>query len=202
MSVPSKEYFQSSGWVDTSAPPQPAATQPAAPLSPTTRTGDSRQGEVQSVRSGSDFWAVGHHTESSSEFTANLLSSSDPSSPTPPRLFPQRASHSHRRPRRTGNVDSDSSDSEGTQIAGPRRTTNHGPSPSASVQSPNGVVDEVGAQDAFVAGMMYALTRRLLPGEPYTPSAVVREGNTVTVRGTEPDSQRERGRWRLEECLR
>ena len=55
------------------------------------------------------------------------------------------------------------------------------------------VVDEVGAQDAFVAGMMWALARRLLPGEPYTPSAA-RPGASG-----EGD---QRGRWRLEECLR
>ena len=54
-------------------------------------------------------------------------------------------------------------------------------------------VDEVGAQDAFVAGMMWALARRLLPGEPYTPSAA-RPGASG-----EGD---QRGRWRLEECLR
>ena len=57
------------------------------------------------------------------------------------------------------------------------------------------IVDEVGAQDAFVAGMMFALTRRLLPGEPYTPSIVSRGKDVAS-------DVREMGRWRLEECLR
>lgn len=77
-------------------------------------------------------------------------------------------------------------------------------SASGNSQTPSnqGIVDEIGAQDAFVAGMMYALSRRLVPGDPYTPSAVTKEGNTVTIRGAEPDRERDRGRWRLEECLR
>lgn len=42
--------------------------------------------------------------------------------------------------------------------------------------------------------MMWALSRRLLPGSPYTPSAV---GGSDAAEG---DTQREK--WRLEECLR
>lgn len=56
-------------------------------------------------------------------------------------------------------------------------------------------VDEVGAQDAFIAGMIYALSRRLCPGLPYTPS----------WNGEDPaslSSDSEKGRWRLDECLR
>lgn len=57
----------------------------------------------------------------------------------------------------------------------------------------DGVVDEIGAQDAFVAGMIYALSRQILPGAPFTPSA-----------GGEPTSEGDlgAGRWRLDECLR
>ncbi|KAF8263740.1 hypothetical protein EI94DRAFT_1806787 [Lactarius quietus] len=52
--------------------------------------------------------------------------------------------------------------------------------------------DDVGAQDAFIAGMIYALSRRLMPGAPYIPGfAVV----------TEPQ-RTEGGRWKLDECLR
>ncbi|TDL25521.1 hypothetical protein BD410DRAFT_784518 [Rickenella mellea] len=74
--------------------------------------------------------------------------------------------------------DADGADSQGTETAGRRR--NRGEDDT----------DDVGAQDAFVAGMIYALSRRMLPGAPYTPSS----------RGelTEPD----RGRWKLEDCLR
>lgn len=56
------------------------------------------------------------------------------------------------------------------------------------------IVDEGGAQDAFVAGMIYALSRRLLPGNPYTPLWNGEEGADV--------ADAERGRWRLDECLR
>ena len=99
--------------------------------------------------------------------------------------------------RRNDEEDSSSSDSDGTQIAG------HGGGGARPVlepprrPAPNEVVDEVGAQDAFVAGMMWALSRRLLPGEPYTPSAARGDG---AAGGTDADGQK--GRWRLEECLR
>ncbi|GJE94107.1 hypothetical protein PsYK624_102750 [Phanerochaete sordida] len=201
LSVPTREYFQSSGWVDTSAPPSaptptpmPSATTIAASTSPT----PARQtGEVQSVRSGSDFWARGHHTESSSEYTANLLSSSsDAASPV---LMRGTALPSRRRRPRANSDSDDSDDSAGTEVGRP--PANAAPSPGSA--PPKEAVDEVGAQDAFVAGMVYALSRRLLPGEPYTPSAVVRDaGGVAGVRGAEPDRDRDRGRWRLEECLR
>lgn len=59
----------------------------------------------------------------------------------------------------------------------------------------DGVVDEVGAQDAFVAGMIYALSRRIVPGAPYTPSS-----SRSNPENPSPDA--ERGKWRLDECLR
>ncbi|KAG6890118.1 hypothetical protein C0992_003071 [Termitomyces sp. T32_za158] len=57
------------------------------------------------------------------------------------------------------------------------------------------VIDEVGAQDAFVAGMIYALSRRIAPGLPYTPSWTGEDPN-ITI------SDFDKGRWRLDECLR
>ncbi|KAH9850399.1 hypothetical protein C2E23DRAFT_309141 [Lenzites betulinus] len=203
LSVPTREYFQSTGWIDTSTPAP--ASEPVRPNS----SQSSRAGEadMQSVRTGSDFWAgAGNHTESSSTFTADLLS-------TPPRpgrggKAPEdnsrqskqqgrakngkRAAHKSR-----GRDEGDSSDSDGTQIAGHGGGLRQSPeAPRARpLPSANEVVDEVGAQDAFVAGMMWALSRRLLPGEPYTPSAVLADGTVA-------DADRERGRWRLEECLR
>jgi len=50
--------------------------------------------------------------------------------------------------------------------------------------------DEEGAHSAFVAGMIWSLSRRLLPGAPYTP--VHAEQKEVDVCA----------RWRLDECLR
>ena len=62
-------------------------------------------------------------------------------------------------------------------------------------QEGDGVIDEVGAQDAFVAGMIYALSRRITPGAPYTPSAAGEDVRTTS-------SSSEAGKWRLDECLR
>ncbi|KAI0338096.1 hypothetical protein BDW22DRAFT_1338576 [Trametopsis cervina] len=210
LSIPTKEYFQSSGWVDTSVTPQAPTSAPSGSHVQKTAMSSpqTRPGEVQSVRTGSDFWAMGHHTESSSEFTAALLSSSpDPQSPIASRL-PLRQ-HRHRT-RQAARSDSDSSDSDGTQIAGGRRpggvTGGNGNSALAGIpnQTPSQdtSLDEIGGQDAFVAGMIYALSRRMVPGDPYTPSAVSRDGNTTTVRGAETERERDRGKWRLEECLR
>ncbi|KAI0631707.1 hypothetical protein C8Q77DRAFT_1128403 [Trametes polyzona] len=208
LSVPTREYFQSTGWIETSAPtPSPADPRGGAPLS---QSGRPNEADMQSVRTGSDFWAgAGNHTESSSTFTADLLTSS-PQRPgrgngntnaydeTPRggnKQHGRAGARNGKRPAyksRSPDGDGDSSDSDGTQIAGEgggvRQRAQPAPPPAASE-----VVDEVGAQDAFVAGMMWALSRRLLPGEPYTPSAAARDG---------VDAERERGRWRLEECLR
>jgi len=60
-----------------------------------------------------------------------------------------------------------------------------------------GVVDEVGAQEAFVAGMIWALSRRVLPGEPYVPS-----GTSAPPSSARSVSSLDGGRWRLEECLK
>ncbi|TCD71083.1 hypothetical protein EIP91_000175 [Steccherinum ochraceum] len=229
LSVPTREYFQSSGWVE---PPRPDSH----PTSPNGGHQDLQddlgsEQDVESVRSGSTFWAgAGHHTESSSEFTVSAVqrfnslssSSSDPSSNATPR---GNARHKARHRRRDRDDDSSSSDSDGTQIAG---QNGRGSNSSAGLNGgnqqnrarpapdPNGVVDEVGASDAFIAGMMYALTRRMLPGEPYTPSAVQkgRDGNVTGVAGANGtmrgapgagaavDLDMLRGKWRLEECLR
>ncbi|KII90008.1 hypothetical protein PLICRDRAFT_174809 [Plicaturopsis crispa FD-325 SS-3] len=136
LSLPTREYFQSSGWVDERRERAPSL----------------RTDATESVRSGSDFWAGGRsQTPSSSAFTAAG----------------------------GGNVSSgrhgDDSDSQGTE------TPEH---------AEDEVLDEVGAQDAFVAGMIYALSRKILPGAPYIPLA----------QGKLPEP--ERGRWRLDECLR
>jgi len=54
------------------------------------------------------------------------------------------------------------------------------------------ILDLSGTGEAFVAGMIYSLTRRLLPGLPYTPS----------YEDYVPSADEDKGRWRLEECLR
>ena len=52
--------------------------------------------------------------------------------------------------------------------------------------------DDVGAQVAFIAGMIYALIRRLMPGAPYVPGMM----------GVTEPQRPEGGRWKLDECLR
>ncbi|KAF7374871.1 hypothetical protein MSAN_00373200 [Mycena sanguinolenta] len=86
----------------------------------------------------------------------------------------------HSRRRNGSTEDEDDTDSQGTEMPEEEETD---------------VVDEVGAQDAFVAGMIYALSRRILPGSPYTPSA---GGDDAGAMSRDSD----RGRWRLDECLR
>ncbi|KAJ6619778.1 hypothetical protein B0H10DRAFT_1946594 [Mycena sp. CBHHK59/15] len=189
LSLPTKEYFQSSGWVEerplnpkiTSTPVRGMNNDHSRHRTDGGGSGDS--GDVLSVRSGSDFWA-GHQSgsASSSAFTAGsqyMFEGNTGSSPSYSRPHSRHhgTDQSHERRR----SDEDDNDSEGTEVP-------------EEDGSDAGVVDEVGAQDAFVAGMIYALSRRITPGPPYTPSS-----------GGEDDGQAshdDKGRWRLDECLR
>ena len=190
--MPTREYFQSSGWVGADS------TSPGVGGTPlhsrhTTAAGDHDTldvvdtVEVVSVRTGSDFWA-GQHTDSSSVFTAGVLSSSSPSGTRTPGSSVPQSQWMRQRDRREGSADSDETQ---TGVA----TSGSAPDARRDEVFRSEIVDEVGAQDAFVAGMMFALTRRLLPGEPYTPSIVSRGKDVAS-------DVREMGRWRLEECLR
>ncbi|VDB87103.1 unnamed protein product [Peniophora sp. CBMAI 1063] len=181
LSVPTREYYQSSGWVDD------------APYMPQPLPGDIEDVEsVKSVRSGSDFWAgrrASQATSSSAFFSAGVAS------PTPGphmRSLPSDDSHATPARRRNGkgkqrahDDGDDSDDSQGTEI---------GAAPSSMPPQPKKaeVLDDVGAQDAFVAGMMYALSRRLVPGAPYAPG----------LASHSPPNSQDGGRWRLDECLR
>lgn len=186
---------------------------------------DQHGEEIESVRSGSGFWAgAGHHTESSGDWTASSSiqhqhsGSSNPSTFTPPgpsrrQLEKRRQQATHQRTRSDSSTDSDDTQIAGGQARGPnggskQNHTKQRPS-AAPAREPNPVVDEVGASDAFIAGMMYALSRRMLPGEPYTPSAVRkdRDGSISGIAGAgksngQNATDNDRGRWRLEECLK
>jgi len=167
LSLPTKEYFQSSAWVEEKPPsPKKAAS------------GENDTTEIQSVRSGSDFWADGRgRTPSSSAFfsatyVSDAVNDGRFGSPRPLRTVGKS--------RQYQTEEEDGYDSQGTEVPD---------------NDDDGIIDEVGAQDAFVAGMIYALSRRLLPGSPYTPS--------WTGKGSDfPSPESEHGRWRLEECLR
>ncbi|KDQ24722.1 hypothetical protein PLEOSDRAFT_1047353 [Pleurotus ostreatus PC15] len=185
LSVPTKEYFQSSGWVEQRPQPPPQARRETHKE----RRGRERPNqsvEIQSVRSGSDFWAgTRSRTPSSSAFTtSNYLSDATPSSPHP-FTSPQSRSRSRnnaKSPGRYNAEEDDDNDSQGTEMP-------------AEEEVDDGVVDEVGAQDAFVAGMIFALSRRIVPGAPYTPSS-------GKANPENPSLDAERGKWRLDECLR
>ncbi|KAF8149912.1 hypothetical protein B0H34DRAFT_731701 [Crassisporium funariophilum] len=188
LSLPTKEYFQSSGWVEETPPPSqtrlPEENHLGNPNFP------RNVPEVQSVRSGSQFWADGRsRTPSSRAFTAfgsHYMSDTGDESDKSRYM----GTRSHTRQGQGTNESSqyttedDDNDSQGTERAGGRE------------QDPDeGVIDEVGAQDAFIAGMVYSLSRRICPGSPYTPSWTGED-----VSGTSMEN--ERGRWRLDECLR
>ncbi|KAJ6531820.1 hypothetical protein B0H19DRAFT_1273008 [Mycena capillaripes] len=186
LSLPTKEYFQSSGWVEE---------RPKIPPTPTRGRnghkadagGSGESADLLSVRSGSEFWAGRQsRSASSSAFTASQYMSEGNtntrrSSPSYSR------SQSHDRMRMVGGrdrstEDEDDNDSQGTEVP-------------EEDEPDDGVVDEVGAQDAFVAGMIYALSRKITPGSPYTPSS---RGEDSGANSHDSD----KGRWRLDECLR
>ena len=181
LSLPTKEYFQSSEWVEEK-PPQSRTTGPQ----------ESRGGinatEVQSVRSGSEFWADGRsRTPSSRGYTtreSNYLSDAGDESEKGRKSYMRVMSHVHEGRRRNDSqytTEDDDNDSQGTETPG-------------GGQDDVDAVDEVGAQDAFIAGMIYSLSRRICPGSPYTPSWTGEDANGST--------ESERGRRRLDECLR
>ncbi|KAG6812958.1 hypothetical protein H0H92_015077 [Tricholoma furcatifolium] len=172
LSLPTKEYFQSSGWVEEQTSSSKVAT----------GNNRGRQSPTElSVRSGSDFWAGarGHTPTSSAYFSADM---SDFGNESGPSYSTSSSGQKRARSRRRTTDDDDDNDSQGTEIPG-------------GEDDHDGIVDEVGAHDAFIAGMIYALSRCIAPGFPYTP-AWTREDSSAGS----PES--ERGRWRLDECLR
>jgi hypothetical protein len=195
LSVPTREYFQSSGW---SAPPTPvtSTTSPSSlstTTTPSTTTRHHPREEAQSVRSGSGFWAAGHDSsQGSSAFSHTQLR----------HLAEQSASTSASVPPHQAGDNDSGDDSDGTEIAGGSSNDGsraQGPAGQPAALGARGKrqaakqrADDVGAQDAFIAGMIYALSRRLLPGAPYVPGLAVAT-----------EAQRtEGGRWKLDECLR
>ncbi|KAF5377348.1 hypothetical protein D9757_007994 [Collybiopsis confluens] len=185
LSLPTKEYFQSSGWAEKRPSPTTGRAKRSHKDDDYLHPNSSALDEVRSVRTASDFWAGRSNTPSSSAFTAGpydrsgYLSSPDTRSKSRSRSRGgTSASGSNSRYGR----EEDDNDSQGTEV------------PEDEVD--DGVVDEVGAQDAFVAGMIYALTRRILPGAPFTPVSRGGEGDALNL------SEYDKGRWRLDECLR
>ncbi|EIN04196.1 hypothetical protein PUNSTDRAFT_76888 [Punctularia strigosozonata HHB-11173 SS5] len=181
LSIPTREYFQSSGWVQST--PQPT---PGAHFFSTSRNGarDSMLSDgtgygMQSVRTGSEFYAGQHTPSSSMAFTAsffNRTSGTDESF----------GGHPHRDSYvEDDGGDDDDAASEQTEIAGDRQAWRRRREAEA--------VDDAGAQEAFIAGMIWALSRRLMPRpvSPWSPIPTTGEPDDADI-----------SRWRLEECLK
>jgi len=164
LSLPTKEYFQSSGWAAEEDRSAVRSTETKKKKKGTAATQDLR-----SVRSGSEFWADGmsHDTESYMALSASQRSSYNYN-------FPSESSAS----RTSQYLTEDSLDAESET--------------ETEAQEEEAVVDEVGSQEAFIAGMIYSLSRRICPGPPYTPSSSGREEMSST----------DGGKWGLDECLR
>lgn len=189
LSLPTREYFQSSGWVEE------RPTQSRQRETDNNGIGNPFSGnvtEVQSVRSGSQFWADGRsRTPSSRAFTgggSHYMSDTGDES--------EKGQHRHR-------LRTHMRQGQGTNESSQYTTTEDDDNDSQGTETPggdqqdvdDGVVDEVGAQDAFIAGMIFALSRRICPGLPYTPSWSGEDTSGAS-------SEDARGRWKLDECLR
>jgi len=147
------------------------------------------------VRSGSGFWAAGHDSShGSSAFSASQMR----------HLADNSASSAEASGQRHAGDNDSGDDSDGTEIAGGSSNdgsrAQHGAAGQAAPLGARGKQqqaqkqrgDDVGAHDAFIAGMIYALSRRLLPGAPYSPG----------LAGVTDAQRTEGGRWKLDECLR
>jgi hypothetical protein len=143
---------------------------------------DRPTSEVRSVRSGSEFWADGRSQSSSSNMFSFTQQSEGNSTDLNYSLASPQHTHSDSRAFTSENDD----DERGSQ------DTERGRDDS------NDVIDEGGAHDAFIAGMVYALSRRICPGAPYTPSAGGRDNSD----GMRQPNEDVRVKWRLDECLR
>lgn len=179
LSMPTREYFQSSCWVEER--PSPDSTVPMS--------SDGRGvADVRSVRTGSDFWADGRSRNSNNSYSymqhpAEMVEGhkTDLS-----RMYSDSSRHTQTDSRGESMVVTEGDDYEDRTSQDTERGRG------------NDNADETGAHDAFISGMIYALSRRICPGAPYTPSAGGKE-DTTSGRVRTDDV---RARWRLDECLR
>ena len=215
LSLPTREYFQSSSWS-----PPPKGLRSHSHTNSNLHSIISTSEGVESVRSGSEFWA-GRRSPDSSGFTMGDVTSSSGN-----RDSGYSEDHEIERKARTSSagesfhpLDDDEEEEDGdarsthttrgttlprslpnthTHMNGHSNAHTHLPQhmqnsnqtqplPPPPSDDPQ---DEEGAHSAFVAGMIWSLSRRLLPGAPYTP--VYAEEKEVDVCA----------RWRLDECLR
>ncbi|KAF8638279.1 hypothetical protein AX17_002300 [Amanita inopinata Kibby_2008] len=187
LSVPTREYFQSSGWVEE-RPPRESADHGKGQHGQ--RETVQNTSEFQSVRSGSAYWADGRgrSTSSSASVETNLLSDTSQDTSKMSASFAKLSRRDDPKGKSRYSADEeedtgDDNDSQGTET------------PAGDSSDDSDIVDELGAQDAFIAGMIYAISRKLCPGSLYTPFL-------GEERVEKPPSDNDRMRWRLDECLR
>ena len=181
LSVPTREYLQSSGWVELAS----------------SVNGRARAGEdaaLGSVRTASGFWADGRPgsgvtvTTSDGSQRTGTAPAVSPAGGRAHRVAAQGVTPS-RRANDSDSCVSPSEEGDGESDSG--RTSNETERGDVGPK----FVDKIGAHEAFVAGMVFALSQRVLPGWPYTPSAGGSDEGSRPAGGSS-------GRWRLEECLR
>ncbi|KZT37809.1 hypothetical protein SISSUDRAFT_987164 [Sistotremastrum suecicum HHB10207 ss-3] len=180
LSIPTKEYFQSSGWIDPGIP----SSDPGSPIEQNLAgvgTLVGRRSPVSSVHSGSNFWADGHRSSSSAQThgSGGMGAGYD------------------------SGWDMYTVDGVPPPASGHLNGAGAGGAGGGDAEDDDGGEDDPmmsGTHDAFMAGMIYALTRGLLPGSPWTSAQASPNPNT-TGRG-KGVMEGERSKWRLEECLR
>jgi hypothetical protein len=230
LSVPTREYFQSSGW---SAPPTPVADTSTSSITPATPSAlrhlHTHNGivEAQSVRSGSGFWAAGHDSShGSSAYSASQLRQLSGRSD-----LSHSHSHSHSAPVSTEaepHADDSGDDSDGTEIAGGSsndgsRAAAHGPNtPSAQVrgqqsghpgpqqppqtQPQQPQPQQQNAQTQTLRAEDIGAQDAFIAGMIYALSKRLLPGAPyapgLSGSGAAEASRSEGGRWKLDECLR
>lgn len=179
LSMPTREYFQSSCWVEE---------RPSADSTVPTSSDGRGVTDVRSVRTGSDFWADGRSRNSNNSYSymqhpAEMVEGHKTGLN---RMYSDSSRHTQTDSRGESMVVTEGEDYEDRTSQDTERGRG------------NDNADETGAHDAFISGMIYALSRRICPGAPYTPSAGGKEDTTSGRVRTEDV----RARWRLDECLR
>lgn len=220
-------HAQSSGWTEPEnekqavpRPPQPRMRErsqgrpaarsrsrpPAASSSSAARFADERR-ELQSLRSGSQFWADGRGTPGTGAGTEHLGLRDwdlDPEGKRSEELWrrgmrQQDGIYDH------ASLEADDDDDDARTEDGRDPALRPGAYAAADNQAP----DESGAQNAFVAGMMYALTKRVRTSRTSFPTRPLTSCTSQVVPGapysplSDPDAWHPReGPWRLEESLK
>ncbi|KAH7104178.1 hypothetical protein BKA62DRAFT_496988 [Auriculariales sp. MPI-PUGE-AT-0066] len=208
LSVPTREYFQASSWSESDAekrarsahPPRPRSKSQSRPKASTSRVAASpipRMPTVESLKSGSQFWADGRGTPGTSETSADSHArlglrdwDIDPQGKRSEEMWRRSMRAQDRDLEGPGlaymdDDDGGEGDGDTTDRESDFRTVDEASSP-----NPDRMADETGAHAAFVAGMLFALSKRILPGAPFTPHADASSWHS------------REGYWRMEDCLK